>query len=373
MSIPTEQLPIGQPLSGNMERTNSLDSPGLIKQGGEDDPVALLQRIQSAIPDLHLLVNRYRETSGQLGMSENLIKETEAQKSAALKQKENDIEKLGKDLDDVKSKYSADSSKLRFEISNMEEKQKELRDNLVAEQKSKDELQARNKTLSTELERVQNNFDKEKSRILGESEDWKRRALQDKHALEEDMQRQNQLAETTLQGRLADLGRIHAQEKESLRASLARQKKDLEIDHFNVRQELEKALDARRKAVEESRKRHAEDRESWEKERAVFGKGSEEQRKLLTSQHHQEAEAMRSSQEASEERIRQQAKDDMAKLHDRVERLQAGWDAEKGKFARSMADFKAQAARMDDENKKLQKMADAFGEVTDLRSRGDPF
>jgi len=373
MSMPTEPLPMGQPLSGNMERTNSLDSPGLPKQGGEDDPLDLLQRIQSAIPDLHLLVNRYRETSGQLGMSANLIKETEAQKSAALKQKESDIEKLAKELDDVKSKYSAESSKLRFEISNMEEKQKELRDNIVAEQRIKEELQAKNKTLSTELERMQNNFDKEKSRILGESEDWKRRALQDKHALEEDMQRQKQLAEMTLQGRLADLGRVHAQEKESLKASLARQKKDLEADHFNTQQELEKARDARRKAIEESRKKHAEDRESWEKERAVLGKGSAEQRSLLTSQHNKEVEAMRRTQEASEERIRQQVQDDMAKLHDQIGTLQAGWDAEKDKFAGSMADLKAQAARMDEENKKLQRMADAFGEVTDLRSRGDPF
>jgi len=373
MSMPTEPLPIGQPGSGNMERINSLDSPGLPKQGGEDDPVDLLQRIQSAIPDLHLLVNRYRETSGQLGMSENLIKETEAQKSVALKQKESDIEKLAKELDNVKSKYSAESSKLRFEISNMEEKQKELQDNVVAEQKSKEELQVKHNTLSTELERMQKNFDKEKSRIISDSEDWKRRALQDKHALEEDMQRQKQLAETTLQGRLADLGRVHAQEKESLKASLARQKKDLETDHSNARQELEKTIDARKKALEESRRKHAEDRDSWEGERAVLGKGSEEQRKLLTSQHHKEVEAMRRTQEASEERIRQQVQDDTTKLQDQIEKLQAGWDAEKAKFARSMADLKAQAARMDDENKKLQRMADAFGEVTDLRSRGDPF
>lgn len=371
--MPAEPLQIGQPVSGNIERTDSVDSPGLPRQGGEDDPVDLLQRIQSAIPDLHLLVNRYRETSGELGMSKNVIKETEAQKSVALRQKESDIEKLGKELDDVKSKYSAESSKLRFEISNMEEKQKELRDNIVAEQKSKEELQAKNKMLSTDLERMQTDFDKEKSRIISESEDWKRRALQDKHAFEEDMQRQHQLAETTLQGRLADLGRVHAQEKESLRASLARQMKVLETEHSNKRQDQEKLIDARRKAVEESRKMHAEDRESWEKERTVLGKGSEEQRKLLNSQHYLEVEAMRRSQEASEERIRQQAQDDMAKLHDQVQRLQAGWDAEKGKFARSVADLKAQAARMDDENKKLQRMADAFGEVTDLRSRGDPF
>ncbi len=371
--MPTEPLQIGQPPSGNMERTNSVNSPGLPRQSGDDDPVDLLQRIQSAIPDLHLLVNRYRETSGELGMSKSVIKETEAQKSVALKQKEFDIERLAKELDDVKSKYSAESSKLRFEISNMEEKHKELRDNVAAEQKSKEELQAKNKTFSTELERMQNSFDKEKSKIVSGSEDWKRRALQDKHALEEDMQRQNQLAETTLQGRLADLGRVHAQERESFRASLARQMKDVGAEHSNVRQDLEKSLDGRRKAVEESRTKHAEDRESWEKERAILGKGSEEQRKLLTSQHHSEVEAMRRTQEASENHIRQQAQNDMAKLHDQIERLQAGWDAEKGKFARSVADLKAQAARMDEENKKLQRMADTFGEVTDLRSRGDPF
>ena len=373
MSATGEPFPTAQPASGPMEKTSSLDSPGEPKQEGEDDAVDLLQRIQSAIPDLHLLLNRYRETSGKLGMRENLIKETEAQKSAALKQKEAYIDKLGKELDDVKSKYSAESSKLRFEISNMEEKQKELRDIVSVEQKSKEELQAKNHALLIESERMRNKFEEERSRIVSDFEAWKRKASEDKKSLEEDLQRQKQLADTTLQARLADIGKVHAQQKESLQTSLARQIKDLEANHAKARQELEKALDARQKVAEESRRNHAEDKESWEKERAVLGKGSEEQRRILTSRHQSEKNDMQKSQEVSEARIRKQAQDDMAKLHDQIEGLKAGWDADKGKFARSTADLKAQAARVDEENKRLQRLAEAFGEVTDLRSRGDPF
>lgn len=61
-----------------------------------DDPTNLLYRIQSAIPDLHLLLNRYRETTGQISVREDMIRRTEAQMAEALRQKEAYIDKVGK-------------------------------------------------------------------------------------------------------------------------------------------------------------------------------------------------------------------------------------------------------------------------------------
>lgn len=236
----SEPLPSSQPVPAHayFERTPSLDSPGLSRHSGNDDAVDLLQRIQSAIPDISQLLNRYRETSGELGMRENLIKEAEAQKTAALRQNESHIEKLSKELEDVKSNYSAESSKLRFEISNMEEKQKDLRETLLVEQKSKDDLHAKNAALLTELDHGRAAFEEAKSKIVNESEEWRRKAAQaieDNQVLEDNLRRQKDSANTVLQSRLADLSKTYAKEKEALQANLARQKTDLEAAHARGR------------------------------------------------------------------------------------------------------------------------------------------
>ena len=368
-----EPLPLLRTGPGPMETISSLDNTATLKRGEKDDGGELLQRIQSAIPDLHLLLDRFQETSGQLGQKENLIKEVEQQKLVALKKKEAYIEKLAKEIDEVRSKYSAESSKLRFEISNMEEKQKELRDTILAEQKSRDELQAKNQALSVELERARGNLEEEKLKIINEFELWKGKALEDKKMLEDNLQRVKQQAEKTLEGRLADLDRVHAQEKESLLANLARQKMEMEANHTQAQHKLEKAWDVEKKAHEEARRKYDEERSRWKKEHALLGKGSEEQKNILASQHQTEKEEMRKKYEASEARIRTQAQDEVSKMRSRQDKMKADWDAEKASFIKATADLKAQAARMDDENKKLQGLADAFGEVTGLRSRGDPF
>lgn len=140
-----------------------------------------------------------------------------------------------------------------------------------------------------------------------------------------------------------------------------------------VRQDLEKDIGTHQAAVEESRSKHAQDREAWEKERAILGKGSEEQRKILASQHQKEIEGIRNTHEASETLVRKQAQDQMKAMHDQIDRLKANWAAEQASLAKSVEGLKAQATRMDDENRKLQKLADTLGEVTHLKSQEDPF
>lgn len=383
MNTAAEPVPLAQFTANSLEKTPSFDSPGQPRKGAEEEAAELLQRIQVAIPDLHLLVNRYRETSDQLGVREQIIREKEAQRTAELKQREIYIEKLGKDLEDVKAKYSAESSKLRLEIGNMEEKHKELQERASAEQKAKDEMQLKNRDQAAEMARMVREHDEDSARLMRDLDAWKRKATQDTSALRDDLQRQRQELETASQAQLGKISRIHAQEKDTLHSALAQCKKDAE-GHAHARQAMEKVADTRQKAIDDSRRQHAEEKHSWEKERqtmnrrwdeerVALGKGSEEQRKILIAQHESEKGDIRKSYEKSEARLRKQAQEDMANLQEEVGRLKAGWDADKTKFSRVIADLKASAARLDEENKKLQRLTDAFGEVTDLRSRGDPY
>lgn len=357
-------------------------------QEKEDEAGNLLQRIQSAIPDLHLLVNRYQETSGQLEVRKSMIRETEAQKAAALKQKEIYIEQLGKELETVSSKHTAETSKLRLEIGNLEEKHKELQDGLAAEKKAKHELEKATQTLRQEKDDTERRLEEEKYNMTRDVKHWKETESNDftakKNALEVQLQRQEQEAEARLQGRVAELNQRYAAEKEELQAGWSRQRRDLEDSHTRMRRDFELALDARQTTVEEGHRKQLEDRDAWNKERealthgwneerALLGKGSGEQRTILATQHQSEKDEMLRKWQASQSRADRSAEETTLKLQKEIEKVRAGWDGDKARFSKAIGELNSAAMRLNDENSKLQKLAEAFGEVTDLKSREDPF
>lgn len=356
-------------------------------QTSEDDAVDLLQRIQSAIPDIHLLLDRYRETSGQLGARETLIRETEAQKAAALKKKEAHIEKLMLESEALSSKHSAESSKLRLEIGNMEEKHKELQDHLLTVKKSKDELKAKNKALQEEQQQAERALKALTATMDRESAIWKEEsrgyAAQQK-SLEADLQRVKQEREARLQAQESQMREGWAQERARLQAEWARQKRDLEDSHARLRRDWELALESRQKALDDSHRKHLQDKTTWDKERealthewdqerSILGKGSEEQRKILGGLFQKEKEEMQRKWQSSQTRAHKQAEEAQAKLQREIDRLKAGWDADKSKFAQATAELRNAVVKLNEDNVKLQKLAEAFGEVTDLKSREDPF
>lgn len=382
--FPTTSLAMANP----PEQHLPVEGPVSSGQCNEDESVELLHRIQSAIPDLHLLLDRYKETSGQLGVRETLIRETEAQKAAALKQKEAYIEKLGKEIELVTSKHSAESSKLRLEIGNMEEKHKELQDSLVTEKKVKSDLEASNRTLRAEKDQAERKLQDDTAALKRDRAAWHQKMLQDQAARqaawEADAQQQKQELEAKWRTREAKSNEDWLQERIALQAGWSRQKREIENAHIRLRQELEATLELRQKAVDEGYLKQSQDREAWEKERealsrtwgderALLGKGTEEQREILGAQHQREKDDLLKRWEASQARANQHAEELQMKLRKENERLKGGWDADKAKFAKAIMDLKGAAAKLNDENAKLQKMTEAFGDITDLKSREDPF
>ncbi len=356
-------------------------------QASEDDAVELLQRIQSAIPDLHLLLNRYKETSGQLGVRETLIRETEAQKAAALEQKEAHIEKLILELEALSSKHSAESSKLRLEIGNMEEKQKELQDHLQMEKKARDDLESRNHALQEQKEQAERTIQELKLSMDRQSAVWKETSQSysaQQTSLEGELQSVKRECQARLQTQESEMKESWAQERAALQAEWLRQKRDLEESHARLRREWEMALESRQKAVEESHRKQLQDKTAWDKEReslthdwdqerAILGKGSEEQRKILGAQFEKEKEDMQKKWQSSQARANKQAEEAQAKLQKEIDRLKAGWDADKSKFAKATAELRNAIVKLNEDNTNLQKLAEAFGDITDLKSREDPF
>jgi len=98
----------------------------------DDDPSDLLGRLHLAIPDLELLLRRYKETHGELGLREALVRKKEAEATESLKRKEEHIDRLMNQFHDAEKKHSREFNKLRLHIGNLEEIMKDLEDRLHA-------------------------------------------------------------------------------------------------------------------------------------------------------------------------------------------------------------------------------------------------
>lgn len=368
-------------LSGNPpERTLPPES---FDQERDDDSGNLLQRLQSAIPDLHLLLNKYQETSSQAEFRKSQIRENEAHRAAQLKQKESYIERLGRELESASSKHAAESNRLRREIGDMEEKQKDLEDDLWAEKKAKDELEAANRALRLEKEISEVRLTEEKNGMARDVNYWKEKESKEEakiKALEAELEHQRQEREA----QTAVLTKQHAKEKEELQSGWTKQRSEIEDGNLRIKRDLEASLETERKANEEEHRKYMQDLESWNKEREslslgwdeermILGKGWEEQRKILSAKHQTEKDEMLKKWQASQSRASKSAEEESLRLQKEIEKLRAGWDADKAKFAKATTEMRSAAMKLNEENVKLQRLAEAFGEVTDLKSREDPF
>ena len=371
---------VPQHLGNPAERTLPPES---FDQERDDDSGDLLQRLQSALPDLHLLINKYQETSNRAEFRKSQIRENEANRAAQLKQKENYIERLGRELESASSKHVAESNRLRRELGDLEEKQKDLEDDLWAEKKVIDELEAANRALRLEKEISEVRLTEEKNVMARDVNYWRERESEEEakiKALEAELEHQRQEREA----QIAVLKKQHAKEKEELQSGWTKQRREIEDGNMRIKQDLEASLEAQQKANEEGYRKHMQDLESWNKEResmsvrwdeerTMLGKGWEEQRKALSAKHQAEKDEMLKKWQASQSRANKSAEEENLRLQKEIEKLQAGWDTDKAKFAKVTAEMRSAATKLNEENVKLQKLVEAFGEVTDLKSREDPF
>ncbi|KAL8939481.1 MAG: hypothetical protein Q9216_003333 [Gyalolechia sp. 2 TL-2023] len=362
-----------------------LDTAILGAQKGEED--AVLQRIQSAIPDLHLLLNRYRETSGQLGERELTLRHTEAEKMNLLEQKDAYIERLTKERDEAlqrhreeNNKHAEEKDKLRLEIGNMTEKHNELHDSLEAERTSRGNVE---KTLQS----VQGQH----AMLMAEHDHWKAQTSRDLEAKDEklqrkereyldQLQRQTHESDAVLRTRDMELAQHHDREKAMLETNWARQRRDLENTQAKLRKDLDEARNSHAKIIEEHLGKHNLEKEAWMQERQSLTKDWQSQLAKMDqgsadihSHHRKEKDDLQKSWKSTEARLRKEHADSTASLQAEIDRLKIGWDADKAKFAQVSGDLKATASKLNTENSKLQKLADAFEQVTDLRGREDAY
>lgn len=133
------QYPPGYPPYGNSSRrqdssgsrdyhSHALESRPAIENGSSD----AFSRIPQT--DLHVLLAHYKENHNQLRIREDLLRRQSAEQEQQLRAKDGELGELKDKIRNLEDRHSAEASRLHFQIGNLEEQVRELRE-LIAETK----------------------------------------------------------------------------------------------------------------------------------------------------------------------------------------------------------------------------------------------
>ena len=387
MSATGDYLPVSPPPPSG-ENITTFNHGSFLTDSLDEDTANLLHRVSNTIPDLTDLVRRYHHTSTQLRARENTMRQMEvekAEKIGALGQKENYIEKLNSEFRALESRHAADTSKLRLQIGNMEEKHKELHENVHAHERTKLGLETAVQALQAEKGSLLRTHHEEKSNIQQEYDDRHR-------GLSEVLDRERRNVEekchqelnATLSARLAERDKLHVHEKKALETSYTRQLREVDANHEIQRQNLEKVIVQRKKDLEEARALQAAETQKWQTERAglLDDKASDQSAMLARSkkeksdqdaEHQKQIQQMRSTWDRERTTLIEVAKQDKSALKTELEKLRVQCDADKAQSDKHISELKNSVRRITEEKEQLSRLIENLGKVTDLKGRGDPF
>ena len=334
------------------------------------------------MPDLYALLDSYHEIYGVSESRESQIRTLEVQRSAERQRQEDRFAKLEKEMGSLFKKHSNESSRLRMEISNVDKKCKELQERLIAEEKSKGGLEATTESLRIDRKQAIKKYEEEKAALIQKfSLDKDRMAAEHRgkqRTLHDEMQAQIRKAEATLSHQEAHLNRAHEEEKHRWETTLVNQRREIEDRHEKLHADLEDKLEAKQKVLDEERRTYLQAREGWdreremmmrrwEEERGIMRKASEEQGKALVARHEREKSEM--VRQVSQMQQRSDKEDSMLKIQKEVEMLRTGWEADKFRFQRTTAEFKSTARTLNEQNSKLQRLTEAFGDTVEVKGK----
>lgn len=398
----------------------------------EEDPADLLNRVSSILPDIHMLIDRHKSTHGELSLREQIIRKEKAESAEAAKNKDDYINRLIKQLHDAEQNNAAEASKFRLHIGNLEDKRKEMEEKLQDADLTRKAVQAMNKQLSEEREllieaklAMAKLAAEEKDRVVKEFEDYKvkaeqlleaekQRTAEEKVRLLRDLEDLKALA---LDAQKLALGKEHdkelkdqrqhfddqkaklveefSKEKDELRTSFQSQKKEIESSFEILRKDLEGKLNSTQANLEQVIKTEREGREQWSGEREMLTKGwgqeresrdkeVEEQRQALIKQHEEEMASLARKHKddineqtmgfvSLQEGINRKMTAENEGLREGLKSLKKAWDQDREKFEDVVKELSGVAHALDSEKGRLQKLVESFGEITDVKSKGDAY
>jgi hypothetical protein len=163
----------------SMNGSYGLNKGAVSPPDNEQELVGLLQRIQGALPDIDRLMHGFKHTQGKLSSREAEFKHTVNQHAQNMMHKEYYIDALQSQMKRAAKENAEEStslkntiSALRMELGNLQEKQRDLEENLAASGKwneelsqSKAELEEQITALNTSIQEAHETHEKELDRL----------------------------------------------------------------------------------------------------------------------------------------------------------------------------------------------------------------
>ncbi|CAO2656774.1 Nn.00g055770.m01.CDS01 [Neocucurbitaria sp. VM-36] len=405
------QYPPGYPPYGSPQRhdsSGSRDYPVHAIENGsaiEDDSGDVFSRIAQAIPDLHVLLARYKETHGQLSVREELLRRASVEQEEKLRAKDDEIDDLKEKLRNLENKHSTEASRLRFQIGNLEEQVKELREQIAETEKYKKEAEETKLTLDAamksweakykELEEahvaLERTAAEEKAKAWRDFDEWKSTATTkhdaEKIALAIQFDKKLKEADVLAENQRQEAAAAFVKEKDELRSEHQRQQREREASFDRVRNELETKLGSAQKDREEALKHERESREFWVAERETLlkahqedrdslQKGWDEQRDLLEAQYKKtkdESDKAWIDLHADASRRADEEKAKVEQLTQEKEELIKKYDELKAESQKEKEVIKSVATNLESEKARLEKLMDCYGDIAEIKSKGDTY
>ncbi|KAF2432961.1 hypothetical protein EJ08DRAFT_694997 [Tothia fuscella] len=367
----------------------------------EGDPEDLVARISSVIPDIHMLLSRSKETHGELSLRGQLLRKAEAQSQEAVKQKEEYISQLMRQIHDTEKRHANESSKYRLQIGNLEDKQKELQERLLEADKHKETMEGMKRTLEEERTALIKDrtilskaAEAERAAIIKELEDWKA-----KSSVLLEAERQKSGAEKAAILKESEHWKtnssvlIEAEKQKSAAESDRRReiegkfdsmRKDLESKLSKTQEGLEAAIKSEREALEQWSVERETLTKSLEEERANFNNGVDAQRASLIKEHNEEKAALEQMHKDGyhdlmmsfahlQTGMNKEYTVQIDELTQKLAKQNEEWEKEREELKGMITGVKTVSDGLEAEKGRLQKLVEGFGEVADFKGKGDAF
>ncbi|KAK4870405.1 hypothetical protein LT330_004753 [Penicillium expansum] len=395
---------------------------------GED--IELLQRIQSAIPDINRLLHGFRTTHNKLSNREAEMKHIGNQHDQALMHKDYYIEALQAQMkktatesaeEDAKLKHTI--SELRLQLGDLQEKQRDLEDGLAEHQKSNEELSETKVELEGQINQLNESIKESKEthekELETQKEEQEKALVAQKEELtelfEEIKAEDEKSAAETLETRERELRSEHEasqgeweKEKAQLQESFEAQRTELEATRTEVTSqiadlesketelqarlteltstreelaaklaELEETHQKNAQETEELRQGHAGEldslRQSHDEQLAAAAKELADKIAALEA-HFNEKEQLWTTERAALEQQLTEKNSELSSAEREKEKLEGDNILKEQHLQRAVEGMRTTIDNLGSDCDRLRKTLSSLGEATDLRNtKGDQF
>lgn len=396
----------------------------------DGEHIELLQRIQSAIPDINRLLHGYRNTHSKLSNREAEMKHIGSQHDQALMHKDYYIEALQAQMkktanesaeEDAKLKHTI--SELRLELGDLQEKQKDLEDGLAVHQKSNEELSETKIELEGQINQLNESIKESKEahekELEAQKEEQEKALVAQKEELtelfEEIKAEDEKSAAETLETRERELRSAHEanqgeweKEKTQLQESFETQRTELEATKTEVTSQIaalesketelqarlteltstREELAAKLAELEETHQKYAQEseelrqghageldslRQSHDEQLAAAAKELDEKIAALEA-HFNEKEQLWTAERAALEQQLSEKNSELSSAEREKERLEGDNIVKEQHLQRAVEGMRMTIDNLGSDCDRLRKTLSSLGEATDLRNtKGDQF